>query len=222
MTLIETQQVCRFFRAGTRDEIRAVEDVSLSIPGGEFVVLSGRSGSGKTTLLALLGALARPTSGKVLFEGRDLSGKSDVELARVRRGLGFVFQNFSLLPRLAVWENVTYGLVPRGVSRSHRYELARQGLERFGLGGRMGERPESLSGGEQQRVAVARALVSQPPVLLADEPTSNLDQRAGEDLIAILRELHAAGQTLIVATHDPALAALATRAFHIDRGRLVA
>jgi len=221
MFLLSAENVSKIYRAGTRQEVRAVDDVSLSVGQGGCVLLTGPSGSGKTTLLALLGALARPTAGRVTLQGRDLAGASDVELARARRRLGFVFQNFSLLPRLPVWENVTYGLIPRGVTRDARLRLAEEQLERLGLASKLGERPEVLSGGEQQRVAVARALVTNPEILMADEPTSNLDQRSAEELIALFGRLHSEGHTLIVATHDPRFEPLATEVFRMDRGRLV-
>jgi putative ABC transport system ATP-binding protein len=220
MKLIETRNVAKVFRAGSKEEVRALRGVSISIPQGTFAALTGASGSGKTTLLALLGALDRPTSGQVLHDGDDLAVLSDFELARRRRRIGFVFQNFSLLPGLEVWNNVTYPLIPRGIPARQRYELAAQQLKRLGLADKMSKRPEELSGGEQQRVAIARALAGQPQALLADEPTSNLDRKAAGLLRALLAEIHAQGTTVVVATHDAELLAVATTVYDLEAGRL--
>ena len=219
-SLFETQAACKFYRPGTKDEVRALEDVSLTIPAGSLAALVGPSGSGKSTLLSLLGALDRASRGKVLFEGSDLSGLSDMELARVRRRVGFIFQNYSLLARLPVWENITYPLIPRGVCRADRLEIAQRLLEQFGLPEKAGDRPEELSGGEQQRVAVCRALAAQPDVLLADEPTSNLDRRSGSELCSILNEICSSGKTLVISTHDPEILACATHVFELEEGKL--
>ncbi len=218
--ILETRNVSKYYRRGTPREIRAVDGVSLAIPQGSFTALAGPSGSGKTTLLALLGALERPSSGQVVFQGSDLGGFSDVGLARVRRQLGFVFQDFSLIPGLTVWENITYPLIPRGVSRSARYGRAGELLARFGLGDKLLARPRELSGGEQQRVALARALAAQPEILLADEPTSNLDPRAGEMVLASLQELHAEGRTIVLASHDSRITGLASRFYELEGGKL--
>jgi putative ABC transport system ATP-binding protein len=222
MSILEARQLCKFYRAGRAAEVRALEDVSLDVPAGSFTLLTGPSGSGKTTLLALLGGLERPTRGQVVFAGRDLSGCSDTELARLRRRLGFVFQDFALIAGLPVWENITYPLIPRGVSGTERYRLARDLLTRFGLADRLAARPRELSGGEQQRVAVARALAGRPEVVLADEPTSNLDEAAGAAVIALLRQAHAEGTTVVASSHDPRLAAVATRVCQLEAGRLKA
>jgi putative ABC transport system ATP-binding protein len=218
--ILQTDKVCKYFRRGTRAEVRAVQEVTLAIEPGSFVLLTGPSGSGKTTLLALLGALERPSSGRVCFEGRDLGGCSDVELARVRRRMGMVFQHFNLIPGLPVWENITYPLIPCGVRRARRRERAAQLLDQLGLADRFQARPQELSGGEQQRVAVARALVGQPAVLLADEPTSNLDVAGGQSLIALLQRLHQQGTTLIVASHDLRMAPVAAVVYAMETGRL--
>jgi len=219
-SLVRVDHVCRYYRAGTPREVRAVDDVCLSIAPGDFVGLTGHSGSGKSTLLGLLGALDRPTSGKVLFQNRDLAGASDVELARSRRRIGFVFQSFLLLPRMPVWESVTYAMIPSGVPRRERRAVAERWFERLGIADKLDRRPDELSGGEQQRVVVARALVSNPLLLLADEPTSNLDRRSAADLIALLGELNREGLAVVVATHDPNVLTLATRTFIMDHGRL--
>jgi putative ABC transport system ATP-binding protein len=221
MSFLEVRQVCKVYRPGSRQEVRALDEVSLTIPRGSFAALTGPSGSGKTTLLALLGALERPTQGQVLFEGRDLNRFSDVGLARVRRRMGFIFQDFSLIPNLPAWENITYPLIPRGFARSRRYDIAQSLLARCGLGDKGSARPEELSGGEQQRVAAARALAGEPEILLADEPTSNLDPEAARDLTAILRAFHGAGKTVVVSSHDPQVAALASHVYELRAGRLV-
>jgi putative ABC transport system ATP-binding protein len=220
MLLFETRALCKFYRAGRRDEVRALDEVSLGIEKGSLAVVAGPSGSGKTTLLALLGALERPTSGQVLFEGRDMADCSDVTRARARRRMGFVFQDFSLIPGLSVGENITYPLIPRGVERAERHRRARDLLARFGLEEKLTVRAGKLSGGEQQRVAIARALAGQPEVVLADEPTSNLDTDSARTLLAVFRELHADGKTLVLSSHDPAVVALASHVYELERGRL--
>jgi putative ABC transport system ATP-binding protein len=218
--LLEARNVSKHYRPGTAREVRALHDVSVTVPKGSFTALTGPSGCGKTTLLALLGALERPTAGQIVFQGRDLSGLSDAALARLRRRLGFVFQDFCLIPGLSVGDNVTYPLIPRGVSRAARQELARELLARFALEDKFDARPGDLSGGEQQRVALARALAGRPEVLLADEPTSNLDMQAGRLVLATLQELHTDGHTIVLASHDPAAVALAGRVYDLERGRL--
>jgi putative ABC transport system ATP-binding protein len=222
MTVLETRNLFKFYRAGSGAEVRAVDDVSLEIPAGSFTLLTGPSGSGKTTLLALLGGLERPTSGQVLFAGRDFAACSGAELARLRRRVGFVFQDFALIAGLPVWENITYPLIPRGVPRAERYRLATELLAQVGLADRRTARPRELSGGEQQRVAVARALAGRPEIVLADEPTSNLDEASGQAVIDLLGQAHAAGLTVIAASHDPRLAAVATRVCELHAGRLKA
>lgn len=218
--VVDATHVCRHYLAGTPREVRAVDDVSLTIAPGEFIGLTGHSGSGKSTLLALLGALDRPTSGAVWLQDHDLTRASDVELARLRQRVGFVFQSFSLPPRMPVWESATYGLIPRGVRRSERQAVALRLFERLGIAHKLGSRPEELSGGEQQRVAIVRALAADPLLLLADEPTSNLDRGSAADLIALLDELRAGGLTIVAATHDSNLLALASRTCLMEHGRL--
>ena len=220
MTLFETRALCKYYHTGSRHEVRAVEDVSLSIERGSFTVVKGPSGSGKTTLLALLGALERPTRGQVLFDGQSLGDCSGMELARVRRRLGFVFQDFALIPNLNAEENITYPLIPRGIVRTERRQRARELLARFGMEAKLTTRAGSLSGGEQQRVAVARALAGQPEAVLADEPTSNLDPAMGGALLAILRGLHGEGTTIVVSSHDPQVIALATCVHELQGGKL--
>jgi putative ABC transport system ATP-binding protein len=217
---VQARQLGKSYRTGTAGEVRALQDVSLEIPAGAFVLLTGPSGSGKTTLLALLGALERPTRGEVVFAGHELSACSGIELARLRRGIGFIFQDFALIPGLPVSENVGYPLIARGMPREERDQITRELLTRLGLADRLASRPRELSGGEQQRVAVARALAGNPELLLADEPTSNLDQAAGDTIIALLRQAHAEGKTVVVSSHDPRLAPLATQVVELEAGRI--
>jgi ABC-type lipoprotein export system ATPase subunit len=220
MGLFETRSLCKYYRTNRGAEIRALYDVSLAIERGSITVVSGPSGSGKTTLLALLGALERPTRGQVLFAGDNLADCSGMQLARVRRSLGFIFQDFALVPNLTAAENITYPLIPRGLTRAERYRRARELLARFGMEGLLAARARSLSGGEQQRVAIARALAGQPEALLADEPTSNLDPGNAEALGEIIRQLHAEGKTVVLSSHDLALIALATHRLELEAGRL--
>jgi putative ABC transport system ATP-binding protein len=202
--------------------VNALQDVSLTIAAGEFVALEGPSGSGKTTLLQLLGALDRPSSGRILFEGRDLAQLRDSELAKLRlRSFGFVFQQFNLIPTLTALENVQAKLAPTGVSEAGLRERAGALLAEVGLAERADHLPAQLSGGEQQRVGIARALSVEPHVILADEPTGNLDSTTGSEIVDILAALAAdRGTTVIVATHDAGLAERAQRRLGIRDGRL--
>jgi putative ABC transport system ATP-binding protein len=204
-------------------EVRALDGVDLVVERGDSVAIMGPSGSGKSTLLGLLGGLDRPTSGTLRFDGRDVTGLSEDELAAVRnRVVGFVFQSFQLLPRTPAVTNVGLPLVYRGLSRAERRRLAVDALESVGLGHRLQHRPSQLSGGEQQRVAIARALVTEPAMLLADEPTGNLDTRSGDELLDLLARLHAhRGVAVVVVTHDPEVAARFRRRVHLRDGRLV-
>jgi putative ABC transport system ATP-binding protein len=215
---VEGRLVCKYYRGG----VRALDNVSVSIPTCAFACLAGRSGSGKTTLLGLFGVLDRPTSGSILISGQDVSHFSDTALARMRRRIGFVSQDFALIPGLPAWENVEYPLIPRGIGRLERRRLAAQVLDRLGLSGRATAKPRTLSGGEQQRVAIARALAVRPELLLADEPTSNLDEESAQLVIALLAEIHAAGTTVVVASHDPRVIAHANRVVELSAGRLLA
>jgi putative ABC transport system ATP-binding protein len=201
--------------------VRALQDVSLSIEPGSFTVIAGPSGSGKSTLLTILGGLERLTAGQVLFGDHDLATCSGTELTRIRRGLGFVFQDFGLIQGLPAWENITYPLIPRGVRRRERFAVADSLLEQLGLADKRDVRPSELSGGEQQRVAIARALAVSPVAILADEPTSNLDPAASAVIIRLLREQNAKGTAIIVATHDPEWRSLATNVINLEAGRIV-
>lgn len=218
--LLEAIEVSKVYGRSPAREIRAVDRASLVVEAGSCFVLTGPSGSGKSTLLALLGAVERPTSGEIRVGGRSLTNMSDIGLAGVRRRFGFLFQAFGLLPRLSIWENVTYPLIPRGVSRRERLSAARQALAPFGLEDRMFDRAASLSGGEQQRVALARALIANPEAVLADEPTNQLDDRSAEVVVSTFRGLLSRGVTLIIATHDPRIIALASHIGDMSAGNL--
>jgi putative ABC transport system ATP-binding protein len=220
MWLFETRSLCKYYRTNARAEVRALDDVSLGIERGSITVVSGASGSGKTTLLALLGALERPTRGQVFFAGDNLGDCSGMELARVRRGLGFIFQDFALVPNLTAEENITYPLIPRGVTGAERRRRARELLARFGMEGKRTARARDLSGGEQQRVAIARALAGRPEAVLADEPTSNLDPGNAGVLLEVVRQLHAEGKTVVLSSHDPGVMNLATRRHELEAGKL--
>jgi ABC-type lipoprotein export system ATPase subunit len=202
--------------------VDALADVELEIGNGEFVAIVGPSGSGKSTLLQMLGALDRPTDGTIAFEGRDLARLSDDELAALRlERIGFVFQQFNLIPTLTARENVEVAIAPTGVSTVERVGRAEDLLGRVGLGGRIGHLPSQLSGGEQQRVAIARALANGPDVLLADEPTGNLDSATGEAILGLLRELWSeTGVTVVLITHDAGIAAQAQRLVRLADGRV--
>jgi putative ABC transport system ATP-binding protein len=203
-------------------EVRAIQDLSLTIERGEFVAIAGPSGSGKTTLLQLLGALDVPTEGEVLFEGRDLGRLKQSELTALRLAtIGFVFQQFNLIPTVTAAENVALALVPRHLPASERRERVAKLLEAVGLASRGDHLPSQLSGGEQQRVAIARALANDPRVLLADEPTGNLDSATGEEIIGLLRTLcDERGQTVVLITHNAEIAAGADRTIRLRDGRL--
>ena len=201
--------------------VRALDGIDLDIGAGEYVGVVGPSGSGKTTLMELCGCLSRPTSGSYTFEGRRVDAIDDAGLAAVRgERIGFVFQTFNLLPRLTAVENVELPLLYRRVPRRERRARAAQLLERVGLGARAGHRPGELSGGERQRVAIARALVNRPVVVFADEPTGNLDTATGESILALFEALHAAGQTIVIVTHDPRIAARVGRLVRLRDGRI--
>jgi putative ABC transport system ATP-binding protein len=220
MLLFETRALCKYYRAGTKAEVRALDDVSLTIERGSLTVVTGASGSGKTTLLALLGGLERATRGEVYFDGKSLADCSGNELARLRRRVGFVFQDFALIPNLSVAENITYPLIPRGIPRADRHRRARELLARLGIEDKFASPARDLSGGERQRAGVARALAGDPEALLADEPTSNLDPATADAMLALIQERHAAGTTVVLSSHDPRVIAVATRRYDLAAGRL--
>jgi putative ABC transport system ATP-binding protein len=220
---IRTENVCRHYAMG-ESLIRAVDGISISIPSAEFVALLGTSGSGKSSLLNLIAGLDRPTSGAVLVEGNNLAALSREALARHRlRTVGMVFQSFNLIPNMTVIENVELPLRFAEVDRSQRDSLAREALERVGLSRRLDHRPSELSGGEQQRTALARALINRPKLLLADEPTGNLDSRTGTEIMNLIREFNESlGMTVVMVTHERALAEqYAQRLIFLADGKLV-
>jgi putative ABC transport system ATP-binding protein len=209
----------RYFVGG--EVVHALRDVSFEVGPGEFVAITGPSGSGKSTLMNVLGVLDRPTSGSYLLDGADASKLDDDAMADVRsRKLGFVFQQFHLLPRTSARDNVELPLVYAGVPARQRRRRAEEALARVGLAGRVRHMPNQLSGGQQQRVAIARAIVGAPPLLLADEPTGNLDTRTSHEVMALLGELRDAGTTVVVVTHEPDVAAFAERSIVIRDGRV--
>ncbi len=203
--------------------VPALRGVSLNIAAGDYVAIIGPSGSGKSSLMHLLGALDRPSAGKLLIDGQDVSDKTAPEMAKLRNEtIGFVFQAFHLLPRTTALDNVALPLVYRGIATRERRAKAQQTLERVGLGHRTGHRPNQMSGGEQQRVAIARALVTEPKVLLADEPTGNLDTKTGQAVLELLEELNRDGVALVIVTHDLEVASRATRKITMRDGEIVA
>jgi putative ABC transport system ATP-binding protein len=218
---IEIDGLTKHYVVG-QGRVLALDGVSLSIAAGTMVAIMGPSGSGKSTLMNLLGLLDTPTSGSYRIEGAEVAGLSDAARSRERRErIGFIFQSFNLLPRKSAIENVAIPLMYAGVGRAERQERARMILEQVGLGDRMRHRPTELSGGQQQRVAIARALINQPALILADEPTGNLDSRTGREVLGLLRQLHAAGRTIVVVTHDRAVAEIAQRIVTLVDGRIV-
>jgi putative ABC transport system ATP-binding protein len=219
-TVIELEKVTKVYRTGSIS-VAALRGVSLSVTEGEYVAVIGPSGSGKSTLMHILGCLDVPTSGRYHLAGEDVSHMTETDLAEVRnRRIGFVFQQFNLLASMTAWQNVELPLVYAGVSRSERKERAMQALKRVGLAGRVQHRPGELSGGQQQRVAVARALVSEPDLILADEPTGNLDSVSAAEVLRLMGELHDTGRTLMLITHDEEVASAAGRVVGIRDGLL--
>jgi putative ABC transport system ATP-binding protein len=218
--MIELQQIHRNFQVGDQT-VHALDDITLTIADGDYVSIMGPSGSGKSTLLNLFGLLDRPSSGRYLLNDRDVTSLSDTEQARVRNSeIGFVFQMFHLVPRLTAEENIELPLVLAGMDQDERKARVASSIEALGLSDRAHHKPEQLSGGQRQRVAIARATVTQPRLLLADEPTGNLDHKSGGDVIDILEQLNADGITLIVVTHDQEMGQRARRQLHMMDGRL--
>ena len=218
--MIELSGVSRTWEVGGRP-VHALRDVTLSVGAGEYVSVMGPSGSGKSTLLSLLGGLDRPTEGSYRFEGREVASLSDEELSRLRRErIGFVFQSFHLVPRMTALENVALPLLLAGVSPKDRTARAAEALASVGLSPRLDHRPDQLSGGEKQRVCLARAVVTRPGLVLADEPTGNLDSASGAEIVALLEGLHATGITLLVVTHDAGIGGRARRRVRLADGRV--
>jgi putative ABC transport system ATP-binding protein len=218
MNIINIEHIAKIYQVGT-EEVHALRDVSLKIDKHEYVAIMGPSGSGKSTLMNMLGCLDTPTSGKYEFKGVDVSNMTDNELAKVRnKEIGFVFQTFNLLPRSDALHNVELPLIYAGVSSGERKERARQALINVGLGDRIHHKPNELSGGQRQRVAVARALVTNPSIILADEPTGNLDSKTGEDIMTLFNEIFQQGNTIILVTHEEYIAEHAARIMRLRDG----
>ena len=218
--LIETRDLWKTYVMGS-EEIHALRGVNIEIARGEYVAIMGPSGSGKSTLMNLIGCLDTPSKGTYLLNDKEVSSMDDDELARIRNEeIGFVFQTFNLLPRASALHNVELPLVYAGVSASQRAERAKAALAKVELDHRMNHKPNELSGGQRQRVAIARALVNNPSILLADEPTGNLDSKTGVEIMALFERLHGSGNTIVLVTHEPDIAAHAHRAIHIRDGQV--
>ena len=214
-TLIKVEDLCKIYNPG-ENEVWALDHVSLEIKKGELVAIIGQSGSGKSTFMNMLGCLDVPTSGKYYLNGTDVSEMSDNELSEVRnREIGFIFQGFNLIANLNAIENVELPLIYRGIDRKTRHQLAIDSLKK-----RMDHKPSEMSGGQQQRVAIARAIAAQPPVILADEPTGNLDSASSREILGILKKMHKTGRTVILITHDNGIAAQARRVVRIMDGKI--
>ena len=218
MTLIDIKNVKKIYDLGA-EKIHALDGVSLKIERGEYIAIMGPSGSGKSTIMNILGCLDTPTSGSYYFEGEEVSEMDDNQLAGIRnQKIGFVFQTFNLLPRISSLQNVELPLIYGGVSLESRRKRASLVLERVGLGDRVNHKPNELSGGQRQRVAVARALANQPSIILADEPTGNLDSKTGEEIMVLFNQIHEAGNTIILVTHEEYIAENANRIIRLHDG----
>ncbi len=218
--MIKITNMSKVYRMG-ENVVNALNNVSLHIAKHEFVAIIGPSGSGKSTLMNMLGCLDTPSSGTYVLDGKEVSELSDDQLAEIRnKKIGFIFQGFNLIQKLNAIENVELPLVYQGVGSKERHRRSVQALEAVGLGDRIYHRPNELSGGQQQRVAIARALVNDPPIILADEPTGNLDSKSGQEVMHTLEELHRNGNTIILITHDPNIAAMAERVVRIQDGEI--
>ena len=218
--LIEFEEVCKYYQMGDTT-VKAADHITMKIDKGEFVAIVGQSGSGKSTCMNIIGCLDVPTSGEYWLHGQDVSALSDDALSDIRnREIGFIFQGFNLIPNLTALENVELPLIYRGVSKSVREELSVEALKKVGLEHRMDHKPSEMSGGQQQRVAIARAIAQAPPVILADEPTGNLDSNSTKEIMDILKGLHKEGRTVILITHDNEIAAQAKRVIKIKDGKV--
>lgn len=221
MSLIEIKDVYKIYNPG-ENEVRALDGVSLTIDEGEFVAIIGQSGSGKSTLMNMLGMLDTCTSGEYYMDGVDVSHMTDDELSEIRnKKIGFIFQGFNLISSLTAKGNVELPLVYRGMKRAERDALSTESLKMVGLEKRMHHRPSQMSGGQQQRVAIARAIAAKPPIILADEPTGNLDSHSGKDVMKIIHQLHKEGRTIILITHDNGIAEEAQRVVRIQDGKII-
>ena len=219
--MLEVREATVVFNGGTVNEKTALDHVSLTINRGELVAIIGQSGSGKSTLMNQLGCLDVPTSGDYFLSGQNVAKLSDNELSDIRnREIGFIFQGFNLIPNLTAVENVEVPLIYRGIGKRERRQLAISSLEKVGLGHRLDHKPSQMSGGQQQRVAIARAIAAAPPLILADEPTGNLDSASSKEILQILKQMHASGRTVILITHDNEIAAQARRIIHIRDGKI--
>ena len=220
-TLVEIRDICKIYNPG-ENEVKALDHVNLTINEKEFVAIIGHSGSGKSTLMNMLGCLDVPTSGNYYLHGKDVAGLTDNELSDIRnQEIGFIFQGFNLIPSLTAIENVELPLIYRGISKRERVRLSNLALEKVGLENRKEHKPSEMSGGQQQRVAIARAIAQAPPIILADEPTGNLDSASTKEILEILKKLHEEGRTVILITHDNEIAAQAKRVIRIMDGRIV-
>lgn len=218
--LIKVEDLCKIYNPG-ENEVRALDHVNLEIGQGEFVAIIGQSGSGKSTFMNMLGCLDIPTSGKYYLNGTDVSTMTDSQLSTIRnKEIGFIFQGFNLIANLTAIENVELPLIYRGIDKKTRRNLAKEALEMVGLGQRMDHKPAEMSGGQQQRVAIARAIAAKPPVILADEPTGNLDTASSKEILDILKNLHEGGRTVILITHDNGIAQQAKRVVRIMDGKI--
>lgn len=218
--LIHIENMKKIYNPG-ENEVRALDGINLDIEKGDLVAIVGHSGSGKSTLMNMLGCLDTPTSGKYILDGQDVASMTDNQLADVRnKEIGFIFQGFNLISNLDAVGNVELPLVYRGVSKNERKQLAMEALKSVGLEDRMKHKPNEMSGGQQQRVAVARAVAAKPPIILADEPTGNLDTKSTQEIMEILKELHRSGRTVIIITHDEEIASQAHRVIRILDGRI--
>ncbi len=221
MSLIEVKDIYKIYNPG-ENEVRALDGINLTIERGEFVAIVGQSGSGKSTLMNMLGLLDIPSSGEYYLDGENVSHMTDDQLSEIRnKQIGFIFQGFNLISSLTAQANVELPLVYRGMRPEERHRLSKEALERVGLSHRISHLPKQMSGGQQQRVAIARAVAAKPPIILADEPTGNLDSRSGEDVMKILNELHEEGRTIILITHDNGIAERAKRVIRIHDGQIV-
>ena len=221
MGLITIKDMCKIYNPG-ENEVRALDHVNLTIDRGEYVAIIGHSGSGKSTLMNMLGCLDVPTSGSYYLNGQDVSRMTDDELSDIRNvEIGFIFQGFNLIANLTAIENVELPLIYRGVPKAKRRELSVAALKKVGLAHRMNHKPSQMSGGQQQRVAIARAIAAEPPVILADDPTGNLDSASTKEIIAILEQLHDSGRTVVIITHDDEIAEQAARRVRIKDGSVV-
>ena len=219
--LVDIRDMCKVYNPG-ENEVKALDHVDLVIHEKEFVAIIGQSGSGKSTLMNMIGCLDIPTSGSYFLHGNNVSDMSDDELSDIRnREIGFIFQGFNLIPSLTAVENVELPLIYRGVDKKERMELSHKALEKVGLQKRKNHKPAEMSGGQQQRVAIARAIAQAPPIILADEPTGNLDSGSSQEIMQILEELHEEGRTVILITHDDGIASSAKRIIKIIDGKIV-